>query len=144
MTPVPIAEAANRFRKVIESLQADQLEVLSEAFTPDAHFKDPFNDVTGREAIVRVFAHGYKNCPNLRFVVDEMALVPDARVVFFYWRFLCGAPSDLRLVGVSRVMFDDEGLVVDHVDYWDPAEQLYSQVPVLGALLRWVRGRLSA
>lgn len=144
MTPLPITEAANRFRKVIESLQVDQLECLSEAFTPDAHFKDPFNDVTGREAIVRVFAHGYKNCPNLRFDVDEMAFVRDARVVFFYWRFLCGAPSDLMLVGVSRVVFDDAGLVVDHVDYWDPAEQLYSQVPVLGALLRWVRGRLSA
>ncbi|OZB36520.1 MAG: hypothetical protein B7X35_08575 [Halothiobacillus sp. 14-56-357] len=144
MTPLPIAEAAHRFRNVIESLQVDQLELLSEAFVANAHFKDPFNDVTGRDAIVRVFVHGYKNCPNLRFVVDEMAFVPDTRVVFFYWRFLCGAPSDLKLVGVSRVVFDDEGLVVDHVDYWDPAEQLYSQVPVLGALLRWVRGRLSA
>jgi steroid delta-isomerase len=144
--------AIARFVTVMSALRADDLSELTTLFTESARFKDPFNDVIGRAAIERVFRHGFKQCPALRFVVDEIAPVnpsnPSAGVVFFYWRFLChglnAAPDALCITGVSRVVFDAEGLVCEHVDFWDPAEQLYSRVPVLGGLMGWLRRRLSA
>lgn len=135
---------AEKFARVAEQLTAENLDELAALFAPSARFKDPFNDVVGREAIVRVFAHGFKNCPNLRFIVLETAFVPDTAIVYFYWEFHCGGTGQLKLQGVSRVVFDTAGLVTEHIDYWDPAEQLYDTVPILGALLRWVRRRLSA
>lgn len=150
-TPV-LTKAIQQFVHVMSSLTADNLSELTSLFTESARFKDPFNDVVGREAIERVFAHGFKQCPALRFVVDDIApAAPNessAGVVFFYWRFLCGglaaAPDALCITGVSRVVFDAEGRVCEHIDFWDPAEQLYSRVPVLGGLMGWIRGRLSA
>ncbi|MHB9020361.1 MAG: hypothetical protein ACYC3A_00830 [Halothiobacillus sp.] len=45
---------------------------------------------------------------------------------------------------MSRVAFDERGLVREHIDFCDPAEQVYSRVPVLGGLMRWIRRRLSS
>lgn len=144
LSATALKAAACNFAEVIRHLDADALDELACVFSPEARFKDPFNDVIGRDAIVRVFAHGFRRCPKLRFLVEEMAFVPDAQVVYFYWRFCCGTPEQLTLTGVSRVVFDELGLVIEHVDYWDPAEQVYDKVPLLGAILRWVRGRLSS
>ncbi|MGC8698287.1 MAG: nuclear transport factor 2 family protein, partial [Halothiobacillus sp.] len=89
-----LATAIERFVHVMSTLNADNVSELKWLFTESARFKDPFNDVVGRAAIERVFTHGLKQCPALRFVVDEIAPVtpsnPSAGVVFFYWRFLCG------------------------------------------------------
>ncbi len=147
-----LAAAIERFVTVMSELRAENLTELTALFTESARFKDPFNDVVGRAAIAQVFAHGFKQCPALRFVVDEVAPVAandsSGGVVYFYWRFLCGgiaaAPDSLCITGVSRVVFNQDGLVREHVDFWDPAEQLYSRVPVLGGLLGWIRRRLSA
>jgi len=144
MTENALSEAAHRFAAVIHGIRADHLDELAQVFAPTARFKDPFNDVVGPEAIVRVFAHGYRRCPNLRFVVEEIAFVPDSTVAYFYWQFHCGTAAQLTLTGVSRVVFDAQGLVIEHVDYWDPAEQIYAKLPVLGGLFRWMRRRLSA
>jgi hypothetical protein len=32
--------------------------------------------------------------------------------------------------------------VVEHIDYWDAAEQIYERLPVLGNVLRPIRERL--
>jgi steroid Delta-isomerase len=31
--------------------------------------------------------------------------------------------------------------VVFHRDYWDAAEELYEKLPVIGALMRWLKKR---
>jgi steroid delta-isomerase len=48
-----------------------------------------------------------------------------------------------EIPGTSVVRFNAAGLAVEHVDYWDPAEHVYSKLPVLGALMRWLRRKLS-
>lgn len=144
MTTIALAEATRNFSEVIQNLRSDNLEELTLVFAPSARFKDPFNDVVGHEAIKQVFAHGFRSCPGLRFLVEEIAYVADSSVAYFYWRFQCGTPEQLTLTGVSRVVFDEQGFVVEHVDYWDPAGQLYEKLPILGGLIRWVRRRLSA
>ena len=35
--------------------------------------------------------------------------------------------------GLSRVSFDAQGRVTEHLDYWDPVEAIWAGVPVLGA-----------
>jgi hypothetical protein len=38
-------------------------------------------------------------------------------------------------------VLDPQGLIVLHRDYWDAAEELYEKLPVVGALMRWLRRR---
>jgi hypothetical protein len=39
------------------------------------------------------------------------------------------------------VVFNEEGRVTMHRDYWDAAEELYEKLPVVGALMRWLKKR---
>jgi hypothetical protein len=39
---------------------------------------------------------------------------------------------------LSEVRFGPDGLVAEHRDHWDAAEQLFGRLPLLGALLRLI------
>lgn len=126
-----------------ERLTPATLGVLMQCFAERARFVDPFNDVSGRLAIAAVFEHMFATCDNPRFQVDEQ--VGDDRRCYLRWTFNFASGSKRRAIeGVSRVLFDDQGRVLEHIDYWDPARQLYETIPLLGPLLRALRRRLSA
>jgi steroid delta-isomerase len=40
------------------------------------------------------------------------------------------------------MVFDTEGRIVEHIDYWDAAEHIYEMIPWFGALMRWIKKRL--
>jgi steroid delta-isomerase len=138
------AAALEHYVAVMESLQPDGLARLVEAYAEEARFVDPFNEVRGLAAIRRVFAHGFTQCPGMRFRVTARAVDGDRGLL--EWEMVCaradGEPLDIT--GMTRLRFVPDGRVVEHVDHWDPAGQLYERVPLLGWLLRRVRGRLSA
>jgi steroid Delta-isomerase len=46
------------------------------------------------------------------------------------------APGRTSRPGASHIRFAADGRVVYHRDYWDPAEDLYGKLPVLGTLMR--------
>ena len=47
-----------------------------------------------------------------------------------------------RSVGISHLRFDGDGKIVLHRDYWDAAGGLYEYLPMVGGLIRWIKGRL--
>lgn len=122
-----------------ESLTPDRLGALDQLLAPDVRFTDPFNDVSGVPAVRRVFEHMFRQCADARFQVLHTAVAGQSG--YIQWHFHCGA---VKVEGVSRVSFDDDGRVRRHVDYWDPARQLYETVPVIGGVMRFIRRRLSA
>ena len=46
--------------------------------------------------------------------------------------------------GGTHLVFNDEGLVTLHRDYWDAAEELYEKLPVVGGLMRWLKRRANS
>lgn len=127
-----------------EALTPERLDELDRYFAPDARFRDPFNDVTGIAAIRAVFEHMFRHCPRPRFEILEHAVT--GRTAFIRWHFTDGRVHGrtLDVDGMSRVIFDEAGRVVEHVDYWDAASQFYERIPVLGTVLRVLRRRLQA
>lgn len=137
------AAALERYVAVMESLRADDLEALETVYADEARFVDPFNEVRGVAAIQAVFAHGFAQCPGMRFSVQARALDGDRALL--RWRMDCDASADgLSIEGMSELVIGGDGRVVEHVDHWDPAAQLYARVPVLGWLMRRIRRRLAA
>lgn len=132
--------------RAYEALTPASLPDLVALYAPEARFVDPFNDVRGRAAILRVFEHMFATLDQPRFVVSTA--VTEGAQCFLVWDFRFEAPRlgpGLHGIhGVSRVVFDDEGLVREHRDYWDAAHGLYDKIPVLGWVLRWLRRRLRA
>ena len=128
-----------------ETLTRATLPTLASVYSDDARFVDPFNDVTGHGAIRAVFAHMFATLDEPRFEVIEALTVGDQ--CFLVWNFhfrLRGRSAAGWIHGASHLRFGADGRVMLHRDYWDAAQQDYEGVPVLGAVMRWLRHRLSA
>lgn len=121
-----------------EQMARDDLARLPAIFTQQARFKDPFNDVYGLERISTIFHHMFNTLTAPRFIVEESIL--DGDVAYIKWQFTGSLKKKaFKLTGVSRVVFDEEGLVSEHIDYWDASEQFYMKLPFIGGLLRLIR-----
>jgi hypothetical protein len=45
------------------------------------------------------------------------------------------------ILGASHIVFNAQGLVSLHRDYWDAAEELYEKLPIVGSVMRWLKRR---
>ena len=134
------------YLKFFEALTPGDLDRLRFHFDPEARFKDPFNDVRGIDEIRRVFTHMFEVCTEPRFKILDWALREN--VAYVKWRFTFSLKkynSGIKMIeGVSRIEFSAEGLVTEHIDYWDPAKYIYQKLPLIGGLFRWFKLKLSA
>ena len=126
-----------------EGLTPASLAMLEQLYAPQAHFKDPFNEVQGPAAIRAIFDHMYAALREPRFVVREAVVQGDD--CFLTWDFLFHfrrGDAALQCVrGASHLKFDAQGLVTLHRDYWDAAEELYEKLPLMGGFMRWLKRR---
>lgn len=125
------------------TLSLDTLPDIRHLYAPHASFKDPFNEVTGVEAIEKIFVHMFKTTEHPRFIFGET--LQQGQQAFLTWEFiftLNGKEYTVR--GGTHLHFDDAGLVTMHRDYWDAAEELWQKLPIIGAVVRWLRGKFSA
>jgi steroid delta-isomerase len=132
-----------RVVQFFESLTPASMGLLHTIYDEQAHFKDPFNDVRGLPGIQRIFEHMFETLDGPRFVVLSTMTQQDQ--AWLTWDFVIKRPhGHWRIHGASRLHFAPDGRILEHRDYWDPAEELYARLPVLGALVRWLTRRLSA
>ena len=131
-----------RLVRFYESIGPDGLrDKIATVYGVQASFKDPFNDVRGIDAITAIFAHMFEQVDAPRFEVTSSVL--QGATAFLVWDFrftmkrFSKEPQCIR--GATHIVFGDHGLVTLHRDYWDAAEELYEKLPVLGALMRWLK-----
>lgn len=134
-----------RLKHWFETLTPASVAEVSQLYARHAHFKDPFNEVRGHEAIAAIFSHMFTQVHAPRFVLHET--VAQGGQAFISWVMFYRRSADARderqIRGCSHLRFDAQGRVLLHRDYWDAAEELYEGVPVLGALMRWLKRRLA-
>ncbi|MBH1979572.1 MAG: nuclear transport factor 2 family protein [Comamonadaceae bacterium] len=141
---LPPEEAITRLVECFENLQPATVAELGRLYAPDARFKDPFNEVQGARAIEAIFQHMFGALEQPRFVVTGR--VVQGAQCFLTWDF-CFAMRNIhqgveqKVRGATHLVLDDQGLVTLHRDYWDAAEELYEKLPMLGALMRWLKRR---
>jgi hypothetical protein len=136
--------ATQHLATFFETLSPQSVSRLSEIYDAQARFKDPFNEVQGLAAIEGIFRHMYVALDQPHFVVTSQ--VVDGSQAFLTWdfrfRFKRFDTTTLQTVrGASHVVFNKEGRVTMHRDYWDAAEELYEKLPVVGPLMRWLKKR---
>ena len=144
LPPDAPSDSTARIIAFFETLSPDKLAELGLVYTPDAAFKDPFNDVCGVAAIAGIFSHMYTALDRPRFVVtgtvtqgNQCFLTWDFE--FYFRRFDTTRLQTVR--GASHLQLTDTGLIAQHRDYWDAAEELYEKLPVVGNLMRWLKKR---
>lgn len=143
------ATALQNYVIAFENLNVDNLENgLGRLLAEQVFFKDPFNAVTGRTETLAIFKHMFATLKSPKFKVISAAQDQNnPQIGLLYWQFNFVLPSNSsaqEIDGMSRVSFDESGLVIAHIDYWDAGEQVYAKVPVLGWGIRQVIKRLAA
>jgi len=137
---------ARRVVEFFESLSVEDLARLGELYAHDAFFKDPFNEVRGLAPIEAIFAHMFRSLDGPRFVVHDAVVQGDQ--CFLSWDFVFrlrrSGGEALTVRGASHLRFGSDGRITSHRDYWDAAEELYEKLPLLGALMRWLKRRVNA
>lgn len=132
-----------RVQRFFETLQPSSLAAIDGVYTPDAYFKDPFNEVTGIAAVRRIFAHMFAQVENPRFVIRDAVAATDQ--AFLTWDFLFRRRgAELAVRGATHLRFAPDGRVAFHRDYWDAAEELYEKLPLLGPFMRWLKRRAAS
>ncbi len=118
---------------------------LGEHYASDARFKDPFNEVSGLAEVQRVYAHMFRTLDAPRFVVHRVVAQGDEAFLSWDFRFRFRRdPRERTVRGATHLVLDADGRIALHRDYWDAAEELYEQLPLLGTLMRWVKRRARA
>jgi steroid delta-isomerase len=130
-----------RLVRFYQTLSEESLAQLPAIYAADASFKDPFNEVRGVAAITAIFRHMYEQVDEPRFDIDTRVL--QGADAFLTWDFTFRMKRFSRerqcIRGATHIRFDAAGAVALHRDYWDAAEELYEKLPLLGALMRWLK-----
>ena len=137
--------AVERVKAFYERMQSDDLDRLGEVYAPHAYFRDPFNEVRSLEEVRRVLAQMFVHLDDCRFVFHDT--IVDGNGAMLTWdmtfRIRRLKPRELRSIhGATHLKFDAAGRVAYHRDYWDAADELYAKLPVIGALMRWLKRKM--
>ena len=140
-------QATHHLATFFESLSPQSVSQLHTLYDAQATFKDPFNEVQGLTEIERIFRHMYVALDQPHFVITGQLV--DGAQAFLTWefrfRFKRFDTTTLQTVrGASHVVFNEQGRVTLHRDYWDAAEELYEKLPVLGGVMRWLKKRANS
>jgi steroid Delta-isomerase len=142
-----MSHAVERIVVFFETLTPQSVERFAQFYTDDAYFKDPFNEVRGIPAIQKIFRHMYTALHEPRFVITGRVVEGDQ--VFLSWDFhfrMRSFRSDQTqtIRGATHLRLAQDGRIRSHRDYWDAAEELYEKLPVVGALMRWLKRRANS
>jgi len=125
-----------------ETLTPASLQHIAEVYAPSATFRDPFNDLRGVANVRQVYQHMFETLVEPRFVITSKLI--DSASAFMTWRFLFTLRGKAYVIeGGTHFVLDEQGLIATHRDYWDAAQELYEKIPVLGAVLRGLRRKIS-
>jgi hypothetical protein len=137
-------QRCERYCEIFSNLSLERIDQLQDLVTEQVHFRDPFNDVRGFSKMRRVLEDMFENTKNPAFNVLEQSVYADH--AWLRWQFTANVPviGLLSVEGATRLAFDHyNGLVTEHIDYWDSAP-VYLRLPLIGGLLRQIKRRMSA
>lgn len=132
------------FCREYQRLSADNLSVLRDIYAPDIHFQDPSHELVGIDELVRYFENLFSNVKHCQFEIEQV--MEQEGEAFVRWQMRFAHPklnggSEICVPGLSHLRFSEQ--IDFHRDYFDLGAMLYEHIPVMGALVKTLKRRLS-
>lgn len=138
----PRAGALRTWSEAWQRLTPDTVPTLVALAAADIRFRDPLQEIRGRDAFERMLRHMFATVAEPRFVVTDHALGLAAG--YLRWSFSYGRGGKARTIdGVSEIAFAPDGMVSAHLDHWDSGMQVYARLPLLGTAIRAIARRIA-
>ena len=121
-----------------ENLKEGSLDEMEFYYDENAFFKDPFNEIEGRDKLMKIFAHMFETLENPQFVIHDS--IENSGSAFLTWDFFLRIKGrDYKIHGSSHLKFNKENRIVYHRDYWDVGEEILLNVPFIRLMYSFFR-----
>jgi len=124
----------------------DNMQQKVEGFyAATVEFEDPFTKINGRQRLLAYYEGMYKDLESISFDIKSEFQSGDETVALWtmtlqHKDLAGGAP--VIVDGVSYVRFENDK-AVNQRDYFDAGAMLYEHVPIVGSLIRWLKGKMA-
>ena len=133
--------SARKYAEFLESVSPQTLEDFDQFVGEDVYFSDPFHQVRGIELFKGVFSEMFMKVGPVRFEVSRVFQADREAVLI--WKFSALLMKRPWIVpGTSRIVFDQNGKVIEHIDYWDSGRYFLMHLPVIGLFVSWLYRRV--
>lgn len=137
------AKQVARLQALFRDLRRDNLHILDDVYAPQIVFEDPLHRVMGLAALKDYFGRLYEGVERIDFEFGAVLGSPDQAMLTWQMRMThrrLRAGKELILPGASHIRFGAR--VHYHRDYFDAGALLYERIPLLGGIVRAIRGRV--
>lgn len=130
-----------------KELNKDSMHLVDEFYDRNVLFRDPLVEIRGREGFRAYYDRLYRNVKEIDF--DITYVIQENNNTALAWKMMLRADNfngnkPLTVDGSSVIKFGGtEGKAVYHRDYFDLGEFVYEGIPVLGRLVRFVKGKMA-
>ncbi len=125
------------FRGKSDSGEGVDVSIVREHYHPDVVFRDAIQRVQGRDAVIEMLLRFPQRCKELRCIVHRVA--QEGNVIFVEWTTemkIRDRIPELADDGVSRLVLDEDGMVIDHRDYFDLWGDMIDSFPRVSRVYR--------
>jgi len=140
-------EALDRFTKFLQGIGTIELieKEIDHVYSEDAYLNDTLKSLNSREEIKQHFLKTAKTMTSYSLEIEDIASTEQGH--YIRWTMKFSAPKlasgkEIESIGMTYVVFDQEGKVVLHQDYWDSVSGMFEHVPIIGGGIRMIKKRL--
>jgi hypothetical protein len=139
--------AAGRFSALYSDLSEENVrQRVRETYAPEAWFNDTLATEVGIDAIEKYLLKTARGSEMIKGTTQDIAVSgADCYVRWtleFRTKNLAGG-KPIVTEGVSQLRFDEQGRIILHQDFWNPAAGVYQHLPLLGPAIRYVNGLIA-
>ena len=125
-----------------ENLKKSTLDQIENFYDANVYFKDPFNEIKGRQKLRKIFDHMFENLGDPNFVfIDTIENDEEAFLTWDFYLKLNG--KEYKIHGSSYLKYNKEKIIFYHRDYWDVGEEVLLNVPFVRSFYGYFRKKLA-
>jgi hypothetical protein len=135
-----------KFKAFYTNFDASSQERTRSLYADDIVFIDPFKRITGPDNLHRYLRDSYRNVISCQFdFTDELGDVNNALVLNWTMSLShkrINRKRTYQVHGSTTLKFNVDGKIQYQRDYYDGAELLYSHLPVIGRMIKYVKAKV--
>ena len=142
-------EALDRFGKFLQGIGSGEFieREITNVYAENAYLNDTLKTLTNREEIKQHFIKTSQTMTSYSLEIDDISKSTKGNGYYIRWTMKFSAPKlasgkEIVSIGMSHVVFDTDGKVLLHQDFWDSSAGMFEHVPIIGGGIRMIKKRL--